>query len=407
MVLEFLRFVRGYVAFTVSGRFPERFINITARNGVHIWNVERRGELFAADMYMSDYLRVRALARRAEVRLKITRRAGLPDILSRYRGRVGVAVGACAFVLTVFVMSLFIWSVDVTGLETVSMSEMRSLLREHGMYVGAFKPALDYRDIAREIMIEKKSIGWMAVNVTGSCASVEVKEESPKPEVTDIYSPCNVKAARDGRILSMDTFQGSAVIGEGSGVVEGQLLVSGVMTDEMGGQRLVHSDARVIAQTVGYAEFDIDEDFTVLKPDTETARRGRVRLFGLSVPYVFESVSSPYSVCDRYAESPAPLGVSLPVGVETELVSALRPRSVRLSDDSAEGILIMQSQLYEAFALSKCRVIGRDYLLRHEDGKYKLDVTYTCVEDIACSDPIGVDESAVLSGRPSVSDKKE
>ena len=400
MILDILRFTRGFVSFSVSGRYPERFINITSRNGIRIWDVDRRGDGFEAKMHMSDYMRIRPLARRAGVRLRIKRRSGLPDYISRYRSRVGVVIGACAFIITVFIMSMFVWSIDITGLDTVSLSEMQTLLRERGLYVGAFKPALDFQDIARDIMIEKHEIGWMAVNAAGSYASVEVKEEAPKPEVADIYSPCNIKAKRDGRILSLDTLEGTAEITEGSGVIQGQLLVSGVMGDELGGLRLVHADARAVAETVRTADFSVDESFTVLKPNGESATRRRLDLFGLSVPFVLESVSTPYSVTDSYRLSPAPLGVTLPIGTDVELVYAMEQKDVELDDDSAKELLIRQSELYEAIALCDCKVTAREYLLSRSEDKYILSVTYTCVEDIAYEEPIGTDENTDLTRRP-------
>ncbi len=35
MLLKIIRFLRGSVDFTASGKFPERFMNITAKNGVN------------------------------------------------------------------------------------------------------------------------------------------------------------------------------------------------------------------------------------------------------------------------------------------------------------------------------------------------------------------------------------
>ncbi|MBQ6499165.1 MAG: sporulation protein YqfD, partial [Ruminococcus sp.] len=141
MLILLLRFIRGFVCFEISGKYPERFINITARNSVRLWDVKRGSQSFTACMYMSDYIRIRPLARRAGVRLRIKSKKGAPSVISRYRGRVGVAVGACAFVITVFVMSMFIWSIDITGLDTLSVSDMQALLRDEGLYVGAFKPS--------------------------------------------------------------------------------------------------------------------------------------------------------------------------------------------------------------------------------------------------------------------------
>ena len=143
MLLRLLRFFRGWVSFTVSGKYPERFLNITARKNIRLWDVQRKDGGFTACMYRSDYRRIRPVARGAGVTLRIYKKNGLPGMIGRYRGRVGVVIGACAFLVSVFVMSLFIWSVDITGCQTVSRTQMLSDLREQGLYVGAFKPLLD------------------------------------------------------------------------------------------------------------------------------------------------------------------------------------------------------------------------------------------------------------------------
>lgn len=396
MLLNGLRFLRGYVSFTVSGKYPERFINITSHNRIRLWNVHRQGEGFCACMYRSDYRRIRPLARGAGVKLRATAKGGLPSYVFRFRDRVGLVIGACAFLLSVFLMSLFIWSIDITGLDRVSQTQMKELLREQGMYVGAFKPNLDYQQIARNIMLENHEIGWMAVNVTSSFASVEVKEEAPAPEVENVYEPQNVKAKCDGQILRIEAHEGETVLTEGSGVIEGQLIVSGVKGDEQGTYRLVHADARVLARTTREASFSTSENLMTLRPSDETAVRNSLVLFGLRLPYHISAVSSPYSVADIRSEAPAPLGVELPVGITVEKVSALNYDEQKLNENSAKELLQYQSELYETFSLSECTVEKRDYRLTHKDGVYTLNVTYTCVEDIACAEPIGTDENTDL-----------
>lgn len=393
MLLELLRYTRGYAEFTISGKYPERFINITSRNGVRLWNVKRRGEGFSACMYRSDYRGIRPLARSASVRLRIKKKCGLPTVVFRYRERVGVILGACSFIVTVFIMSLFIWSVDITGTETLSRSQVLDVLRSHGLYVGAFKPALDEAKLARDIMLERHEIGWMAVNVTGSYASVEIKEESPPPHVEDVYTPCNVKARCDGLLLRIEAREGRAVLTEGSGVIAGQLIVSGVTQDADGTNRLVHADARVLARTTRQVSFTLPERFTTLRPAGETAHRRSLYLFGSIVPYRFECVDSPYSVIRTYTEQPAPLGITLPVGTVTQNVSAMEYEETELDNNSAKELLLREAELYEAFALQDCTVESREYHTEHHDGGYTLCANYTCTEDIALSVPIGVEDN--------------
>ena len=65
-----------------------------------------------------------------------------------------------------------------------------------------------------------------------------------------------------------------------------------------------------------------------------------------------------------------------------------------------------EAQLYETFALQNCMIESRDYHLRHNGGVYTLYATYTCVEDIALSEPIGTDENTDLTPYVAPTEKK-
>ena len=389
MLLNLLRCLRGYVCFTVCGTYPERFINIALKNRLRLWNVVRGGDGLTACMYMRDYLRVRRYARASGVRLKISGRKGLPTLLRRYSDRVGLVIGAAAFVITVFVMSLFVWSIDITGLEDISESEMRALLAENGISVGAFKPAVDYQSAARSVMLSDSRVGWIAVNVTGSYASVEIKEQTPSPEVPDIDAPCNVKARRDGRIIRIDAEQGKTAVMEGSGIVKGQLIVSGVMEDQLGGVRLVHAAATVLAETGYRAQFRLPQRVTVFRPTGEVKRRLTADIFGIKLPLTVGGVSTVDMLSDDVEEVPAPLDVQLPAGLLTRRIYALEREEAALSRDEAKSILLREAQLYEAFTLSDCTVKKRSFRLAEDGGGYLLTADFTCEEDVAYQEEIG------------------
>ena len=38
MLVSIIRFFKGYVNFSASGKFPERFLNLTSHNGINLWN---------------------------------------------------------------------------------------------------------------------------------------------------------------------------------------------------------------------------------------------------------------------------------------------------------------------------------------------------------------------------------
>ena len=391
MLLNLLRYLRGYVRFTVRGRYPERFINIALHNRLRLWSVERRDGEMTACMYMRDYRDIRRYARKSGVCLRVRDRKGLPMLLRRYSDRTGLIFGAAAFVITVFFMSLFIWSIDITGLDTISESEMRSLLRENGVSVGAFRPMIDDTGVSRSIMLSDRRVGWMAVNITGSYVSVEIKEESPSPEVESIVEPCNVKARRDGRIIRIDAEQGRTTLKEGSGVVTGQVVVSGVMDDQLGGVRLVHAKAVVLAETDYHTSFTIPKTVTTYHPTGEVKQRLTADVFGLKLPLTVGSVSTVDVLSDETAASPSPLNVTLPLSLFRRNLYAIEPREVSLDDNSAKELLLKEARLYEVFTLSDCTVTKRDYHFTASDDGYTLSADYTCTEDIAVQEKIGTE----------------
>lgn len=397
MLLKLIRWLRGYVTFVIIGKFPERFINITSVNAVNVWDTQRLSDGINASMYISDYKRIRSLAKKSKVKLKIKSKHGLPFYIRQHKSRVGVLVGIMVFAVVVYIMSCFIWSVDVTGLNTVSYSELMSALSENGFYIGAYKPSLSYSVISRNTMLDIENIGWMSINVIGSHASVEVKEKAVAPKVDNHKQPCNVKASADGLIIRMETSQGKAYLSEGSGVVKGQLVVSGVVEDKLGGVKLVRANAKVIAKTTHKNTFTIPKSYQTVSPSGETALRKRISLFNINIPFKASSVKSDYSVVRYSYNNPEILDTVLPLSIITENVYAFDKQDVRLDESSAETILKKQSAMFEAFDLSKCKITDRKFNFSHTDSDYILNVTYDCEEDIAYQEDIKVDENAVFT----------
>ena len=394
MLLRLLRFVRGYVRFEIISPFEERFLNLSVRKRIALWDTARKNGRAYASMYQKDYRKIRPVARASKARLRIVRRYGIPVFVRRYRGRFGVAVGALAFVLTVFVMSQFIWSVEITGLDRISQTELTEDLREEGFYVGAFKPSLDFDEVTRNVMIRNKDVGWMAINVTGSYASVELKEEQLPPAVEDIYSPCNIKASCDGTVIRTEIREGKSLIIEGSGVIKDQLLVSGVITDAFGGTQFVHSDAVIEAKTEHTATFAIEKCCENLIFSGEVRERKKLNFLGWEVPLNFVSPSMPDYADRSRQENLRFLDVSMPVGVTTDRLSGFEKQERDIDSEQAEKILKKQSDLFELFSLSDCEVTDREYSYSDANDKYCLEVTYSCIENIAYQSPIDLEDDS-------------
>ena len=403
-MLEIVRFFCGFVEFAIYGRFPERFINIVTNNGFPLWGVKKDGDKMYACMYAKDYKRMRKFAKKSSVRLKTQKKCGLPFFLKKNKNRVGVVAGALCFVLVVLFMSNFVWSIDVTGLETVSYSHLMNVLEENGLEVGTFKPSVNFVKIARDTMLDIDDIRFLAVNVQGSYASVEVKEKEKSPDVPDYKTPANVKAKCDGLILSIDTHQGFALFEEGSAVVKDQLLVSAVKEDARGGVKMLRASADVIAQTHRKKSFVVEKE-VVTKSFSDMKSRKVIAVFNVDIPYRFSFCDEESSFVRYHSENLRLFESTLPCEVNTQNIYPYVKRKVVLSKEKAKEILLKKSTLFESFELSECEIQKIERSFSQTDEKYIMDVSYTLVEDIAYQQEIDVKDMKFEDFVPS--DKEE
>ena len=79
-----LNYIIGYVNIKVEGYFLERFINICISKKILLWNIKRKkASLLYANISVSDYKKLKEIARKTKTRVKIESKKGIPFILHR------------------------------------------------------------------------------------------------------------------------------------------------------------------------------------------------------------------------------------------------------------------------------------------------------------------------------------
>ena len=259
-----LRFSRGYVCFEAVGAATERFYDMAIREGIHLWDLHRDGMTLRANVAVRDYRRLRRAARRTGTRLKIAKRHGAPFWAHRYRKRVGLVLGVLLFLGSLSVMSNFIWEIQVTGNDVIPSQEILQVLETLGVKQGAYRPGLDIRSIERNAMLQLQRLSWIAINISGSTAVVEVRERVMPPEMMpDDDVPCNVVARYTGQIRQMQIFDGQSVVKVGDTVQAGDLIVSGILQNKYGTAILKHARAKVIAEVEDTIQVTVEKNQTV------------------------------------------------------------------------------------------------------------------------------------------------
>ncbi|MEG0688986.1 MAG: sporulation protein YqfD, partial [Hungatella sp.] len=78
MILWLLHQWRGYVYVCMSGFEAERFFNLCAANGIELWEVIYQEKNYQFYMTLPGYRASKFLMRKANIRLRILRKMGLP-----------------------------------------------------------------------------------------------------------------------------------------------------------------------------------------------------------------------------------------------------------------------------------------------------------------------------------------
>lgn len=236
-ILRIWSLLRGYVEISVEGKHIERFINMAVSQGYNLWDIfQPRDNLMMAKVNISVYPALRHIARTCRCRLKIREKKGLPFLLVRMRSRKMLVLGACIFFISLYVLSSFIWFVEVTSskeLKLVTKQEILKAAAESGLKPGALGFLVDNNQVAEDI--EKKfvsKIAFVGVEQKGTKVIIDVVEKVlPEVDPEKVY-PGNVVALKDGIIKEILVLSGEPKVAVGDTVKKGDILISGVIYPE-------------------------------------------------------------------------------------------------------------------------------------------------------------------------------
>lgn len=387
-ILRWIRWIAGYVIFAASGGFSERFLNLTTKSGEVLWNISSRQGIFRASTFASRYRELRPAAKEAGMRLKVQKRHGLPFLLQRYRRRSGVFVGILVFFAVIHLLSLYIWTVNVPESEHIPAQELRQVLSEAGLSPGTLKKEVDPTYLEEKAMLAFPDISWIAINLRGNTVSVEYTERQKMPEMIPVDIPCNIKASAYGQIIRLDVYSGTPEVKNGDAVVQGQLLISGVVEDEYGGATLQHASGRAIASTKHILREEIPLTQTVEVPTGKVVIRRRVAVFGVELPLSFTSAPGENYRREVSSETLTVGQAELPVTLFTERWYETEKRKVQISEVEAEKQAQKKMAEREKEELKKAKIIERSLKKWVENGIYIAEEICFCEEDIAFKEEI-------------------
>ena len=376
----------GNVLIEVIGGYPERWLNLAAENGIVLWEIRHQGASLFCRAVSADYRRLRPLARRAGVRMRIREKHGIFHRFRHRRLRAGVICGTFLFLLLLQLLSSRIWIIRIVGNDTVSEDKIREVLASDGIREGSSFAAVDLTSLRLTSLQKLPELTWLGVHQSGSILTVEVTERASEPPTEDT-SPANIIAACDGIVLRIDTLRGQAVVNAGDAVRKGDLLISGI-TESKVGPTLKRAEGTVLAHTSHTLTVTVPLRESITVPDREI-RRPALSVFGLTVP-LYTNTTCPEGYRTVIERHPLMVGdIPLPLGItETRLcydkVTTIQ-RSVEEATTEAEKRLSEE----EAMLSSLLSITDRSLTVHSTDHAVTITAVYVGTREIGTVAPIG------------------
>ncbi len=386
-MIQVLRLLKGYVSFTAEGGFPERFINLCNNNGILLWDVKNDGVKVKACTTSADFKRIKSPAENSGMEIKGVSERGLKSFINRYKYRCGLCLGAFIAAFVIAFLSGSIWEVEILSKDGVNVEAFTESLARSGVKKGARKSKIDILKVQEEMMLKHSDLLWISVNIFGSKAQVEITTVTHKKDTTDMKTPTNVVAKKDGVITLVKGYYGVNVVKEGENVVKGTLLISGVGKYADGSEYFTHAKGEVFAKTENQITKTLNRNFKAFVSSENKSIYG-LEIFSLKIPFGKTSDETENAQTYTYLKSG-----------ETFLPLAIYRVDFHTAKESLVSLTEKQCMLYCLAELveekranyTEAEIYEETYFCKTADQVFTLNQNLNCIENIATEQPIVVE----------------
>ena len=179
MIEKVIDYFKGSLRIRISGFSPERFLNACMYRNIYIWNIQPVQDCYEMNISISDFRRLKPIFKKTGVRAVIIKRYGFPFFLFQHKKRKVLFGGAVCAAGFIYLMSLFIWEIDITGNRRYTDEALKTIAHKaYGQKLGA-------RDIRRVIRneVEDKIAELLIDKGEGAVSAVAISADNGEIKV--------------------------------------------------------------------------------------------------------------------------------------------------------------------------------------------------------------------------------
>ncbi len=394
------------------GMNPERFINMCANHGIKLWNVVSGADGITFTMRASDFKKVRSFASKSRIRLKVTRKIGLPFFMHLNRKRKLLFAGMIIGVFLVYVMSFFIWDISFEGNIRYTDEVLLKYLNDNGYHTLMYKNAITCENIESMLRLEYNDITWVSARIDGSRLVIAINENNViNDAAAEALEPSDIVSDVDGVITSIITRSGTPLVYNGDTVTKGQILVSGVLdiiddSATVVNRHFTEADSDIFAQTV----INYTDEVSFLREERVYTGRKRQRYYLMVNDFKLESfnIKKQFELYDTSNnQEQLVFGDSLYIPVRWGQIceNEYEINEYICSEEEANTILSERLALYEQKIIKKgIQIVDKNVKIGNSDDSYIMSGEITVIMQIGESSPINTADYIIENEPPKEND---
>ncbi len=310
---------------------------------------------------------------------------GFSGFIVKHRRRWGVFL---ALFVTAFIFLSSqnrIWDVRVDGCTEENEGKIIEELENCGFSVGTRWSRHQLSEVEVDFLSSSDIASWININRRGTVAYVTVIEKISHPQPEEKVGYSNVIASCDAVIEDITVMRGVAAVKVGESVKKGDLLISGIVTSELGTE-FCYAEGIVIGRISDTVSLTVCDSEVKNQEKDRRLVKISLKIFNFSLN-IFNNTGNCHDECDiiDVVEKATLFGVRLPVTVYKSY--AVDYESISLKLDKSEMALRASEGM--AFALEE-RLREATLVRIHTEGTFS-DDTYTLKSSIVCLEKIGTD----------------
>lgn len=384
MLIRFIRFIKGYLVISFTGKNAESMLNVAAKNGINIWGLYCKKQCITGCITLKDFKHLKRIKRSRGVRVKIIKKCGTPFILKKYNKRVGLIFGIAIFAILLHFLSNHIWIIDVEGNEKISKKQIINSCVELGITEGILSSKINPQIDAQRLILLRDDIAWASLNIEGCHLDINITEIEEKSSSNKTV-PTNLKASCDGIIKRIDVTSGDVVVKTGDVVKKGDVLVSGII-ERLDSTVFVYSSGKIIAETEKVIQKTGEYIQELEKANGKIVKKSVLSFFGIDIPL--------YLGTEKHKSSESTLQKNLklfnkrmPICYTAKHYSHLEKQKKIYTKDELSEILLKEIDK-EIESLNVEDFEEKETVIEENDLGITVSKTIICYENIAYQDEI-------------------